>query len=395
MSAMTENSRLLICDPVCVFPYGHNVAALNNFRSFVGKYFGETICLASKRLDRKIASDFNFERHFEYYYNEAMPLHKGEAQDLDLVTHNSKIRAASQDFLTLLEDYDVCGSDVICYPSVDFYSLMAISDNLDELQKRGSPKFLIRFIGVMETASVAPFSKPLDIVVAILSSLIDSGLRVELAVETPNYAKVLSGKLGLPIHVAANIELGDIAERADTDVFNVICPGSARFDKGFLDLAAIFSTVRRLDPDLKIRFTTQNLPDRQLASQLHYLSQVYAIPGVTILPSKLTAAEMKALYDTADMVLLPYAADVYEFRGSAVLIEAICAGRQCVSLEGAAFNDQLRYFGAGDVCANLEEMADRIVRLSRVPASTRKSWAVQARTRYIRDLLNSYRDWVI
>ena len=153
--------------------------------------------------------------------------------------------------------------------------------------------------------------------------------------------------------------------------------------------------MRRRDPHLKIRFQTQVLPDRDLKHQLNYLTRLYAVPGVTVLPSQVSSRQIEEMYDGADLVLLPYAADVYEFRGSAVLIEAMCAGRHVLALDGPAFVDQMRFFGSGTVCASLSEMADRVIEYSRHSPRLRFAQARQARERFTRDLSASYRDWVI
>jgi hypothetical protein len=137
------------------------------------------------------------------------------------------------------------------------------------------------------------------------------------------------------------------------------------------------------------------LRDIDLKHQLDYQNYLYAIPGVTLLPSQVTSLQMEAMFDAADLVLLPYAADVYEYRGSAVLIEAMCTGRHVMALEGPAFADQIRFFGSGTICSSLSDMADRVVDYSSWTPRFRYAQARQARERFVRDLFASYRDWVM
>lgn len=389
------SSRLLICDPVCVFPYGHNVAAMENFKKFIGRYYDDVVCIGCARLPQSIAVRFNIEQSFEYYYNDAMPLPRSDLDTTVLSTHSQKTVAAKQDLLSLIARMGVCSDDTLCYPSIDFYSLLALAESIDELREAGSPKLLLRLIGVMETASTAHYAKPLSVALALINRLCEAGLPVKLAAETPRYAEYLATQLDRPVSVAANIETREQMPLARSEHFTVICPGSARYDKGFLELVELFSHVRRRDPEMRIRFRTQILPDRDLKHHIDYLSSLYAIPGTTLLPAQLPAEDLMAMYEDADLVLLPYASDVYQYRGSAVLIEAMLSGRHCLAFEGPAFVDQMRYFGAGTVCSNVADMAEKVIAFSKDPPTRRFARARQARDRFVRDLAFNYQDWVI
>lgn len=388
-------SRLFICDPVCVFPYGHNIAAMNNFRNLLGEYYEKVVCLGCRELSESVASLNAIERVFSYYYNDAMPLQKeGLNQRSDLPrSHDQKIEVAKQDLVQFMKRWNINSTDTICYPSIDFYSLLALNESIDELRAAGSPKLLIRLIGVMETASSVHYGKPLDVVLALLTRLLASGIRVRIAAETPRYAGYLAMQLNCLVEVAANIEVREQIDLPDAEHFNVICPGSARYDKGFLNLVEIFTAVRLQDPEMRIRFFTQVLPDRDLKYQIDYLARLYAIPGTTIFPSILSAKDLEAMYHKGHIVLLPYASDVYECRGSAVLIEAILFGRQCVALDGPAFIDQMCYFSAGTACSSISEMANEILALSKKSQTQLHAKAAQARSRFVRDLAMSYRSW--
>lgn len=367
---------------------------MENFRNFVGKHYDDVVCLGSNRLPEEVALKYSIEPAFDYYYNDAMPLPKADIDASILRTHAQKAAAAKQDLVDVLRRLKVDGSDTLCYPSIDFYSLLALAESIDALRKVGSPKLLIRLIGVMETASSAQYAKPLNVALALINRLCEAGLPVRLAAETPRYAEYLATQLDLPVAVTANIELREQVPLPRGEHFTVICPGSARYDKGFLNLVELFGLVRQRDPEMRIRFRTQVLPDRDLKHQIDYLIRLYAIPGTTILPAQLPAEELVTMYEKADLVLLPYASDVYAFRGSAVLIEALLSGRHCLALDGPAFVDQMRYFGAGTVCSSISDMADNIIACSKQSPVRRHARARQARDRFVRDLASSYRDWV-
>lgn len=398
-TAAGERSRLILCDPVCVFPYGHNVAAMDNFRNFVGQHFTSVVSIGCRYLPEDIAAARGIERAFDYYYNDAMPLPGADSgsgdPDLYLVRHADKVKAAKADLVALLKRHRITGRDALCYPSVDFYSLYALADAIGDLVKAGRPTVMLRLIGVMETAASGAYAKPMNVALALINRLRAAGIPLKLAAETPRYADFLAVQFNAPVAVTANIETRAQLPLPVADHFTVICPGSARYDKGFLDLLEIFTSVRRRDPELKIRFQTQVLPDRDLKHQLDYLRRIYAIPGVTILPAQVSSQQIEAMYDTADLVLLPYARDVYEFRGSAVLIEAMCSGRHALALDGPAFVDQLRYFGSGTVCTSVADMANKVIECSKQSPQLRHARARQARDRFVRDLSASYRDWVM
>jgi glycosyltransferase involved in cell wall biosynthesis len=324
-----------------------------------------------------------------------MPLPNSDSDPTILATHASKVVAAKEDLQKVLSQLNVSSLDTICYPSIDFYSLLALVESIDDLRAAGSPRLLIRLIGVMETASTTRYEKPMNVVLALLSRLLEAGLPIRLAAETPRYAEYLAIQLKQSVAVTAHIDMREQAHLPDSEDFTVICPGSARFDKGFLNLVDIFSTVRARDPEMRIRFRTQILTDRDLKHHMDYLAKLYSIPGTTVLPSQLSAEALASVYKDADLVLLPYAQDVYYLRGSAVLIEAAMSGRHCLALEGSAFIDQMTYFGLGTSCRNLADMAEKIIAASQETPIARLARVSQARARFIRDLESSYKDWVV
>ena len=388
-----DTGRLLICDPVCAFSYGHNVAAMRNFKKFLGPNFAETLMIGSQFLAEDIAVANDILREFNYYYHDILPLRGVIAPSRLSLTHEDKLEAATRDMQDLIVRHCVTGQDTICFPSVDFYALYALADCAAHLVKAGSPTIMLRFIGVMENSGNVTFQEHEALVIALIQRVRNAGLTVKLAAETPRYAEYLAENLDCFVPVAANIEVREQVPLGSHHVFRVICPGSARYDKGFLELLSIFSQVRLRDAKLRIQFQTQIIPDHDLQHQLSYLSQLYAVPGVELLPSQLSAERLEAMYDDADLVLLPYAADVYKFRGSAVFIEAICVGRPVIALEGAAFADQIRYFRGGEICRSTHEVVNQIIAYSKISPSIREARARQARSRFVNDLVNGYREW--
>lgn len=386
--------RLFVCDPVCVFPYGHNVTAMRNFDRYLSGYFAQTTLIGCRFLDAGIAADNAIVREFNYYYQDIMPLRTIPAQDGMPLIHEEKLAIATRDVIDLIARHHVTGRDTLCYPSIDFYSLYALAECAPQLVAAGAPTLMLRLIAVMENAGNVVFREQEALVIALVQRLRDAGLTVKLAAETPRYAEYLAENLDCFVPVAACIDVRSQVPLGDHGVFRITCPGSARPDKGFLELLEIFTGIRRRDPDLRIRFQTQIMPDHELRHHMHYLAELYALPGVELLPAQLSPHELEAMFDTSDLVLMPYAADVYELRGSAVFTEAICAGRPVISFDGTAFADQIRYFRAGAICQTGQEMVERIIGYSKISPHIRHARARQARERFVRDLENSYREWM-
>ena len=266
---------------------------------------------------------------------------------------------AGADLAALIARIEPGPDDAICYPSIDFHSLEGLVENIGALKRAGNPKILLRFIGVMENAARG-FADPLRVALANVRILIECGLDVRLSAETPRYAEMLAIALNAKVSVTPSIEHGSMLPLPEHDFIHVVCPGSARGDKGFFELQNIFSSVRRRDPDLRVRFTTQILPDNEIVHQQVYHTKLYALPGVTVLPASISAEEMAGLYANCDLVLLPYEKDTYKYRGSAVLAEAVAYGRPVLTLDGTAFADQVRFFSIGEVCASGGELVEAI-----------------------------------
>lgn len=387
-------STLFLCDPVCALPYGHNVAALANIKMLMGTYFDNSVCLGSTLLRSDIATKFTIEQFYKFYYSDLMDVCALEKEHGQICPsgHIERRESALFDVHKFLNRWSVGSDDVLCYPSIDFYSIEALTGSISTLQKIKPRRLLLRFIGVMEGASQA-YRNTERAMLANICALLSSGINVKLAAETPKYAERLSAELGTTVTVVPSVENCDLMPLPEHDVFNVLAPGSARGDKGFFLLESIFREIRRRTDDLKIRFTCQSLPDNDFRSQMVYCSKLYSIPGVTLLPAAISSEQMVELYRNCDLVLMPYAADVYEFRGSAVLAEAAYYGRPVITFDGIGFADQVRFFRLGSVCADVNEMIASIMAHSAANRIKRESNVQQARYRYVSDATASYAEW--
>jgi len=404
-------ARAFVCDPVCALPYGHNVVGLKYFSDAIKPFFCDIITIASRSLSEHIALSYGFEREFDFYYHKYINLDKRDDSVLGIPRHLGRdtiLELATRDVGNIITKYGISTNDSVVFPCVDYYGAMGLLAALRKLKPENAPTSYFRFIGVMENATsfggngLITLSK--EIVVAL-----NDGYKIRLCAETPAYADHLAEVLGVtisvvpyPVHaelVRPDVcpsadEKAETKKDADNRVFNVACPGSARFDKGYLSLLEIFTNVRRRDPKQTIKFVTQMLPISEALPYANYTNQLYATPGVKLLSSSVTEEEMNALYQQSNLVLLPYDSATYAYRGSAVFMECISRGIPVIALGGSAFCRQIEYYGAGIVVSSIGEFIEHIFRYRDMPSKTLSTKMLQARHRYSVDSDSAIADWI-
>lgn len=392
--------RMFICDPICVLPFGHNAPAMAYFRSFFQPDFDRIVCCVGLPFGRDAAAANGFRQHFRYLYNDVMPVDGGAEASADTNAdgdgpwpNDASSRTATQDYLRLIRQEAMGRHDIVFLPSADFYSVHGLVQALRQLPPSDSPRVLIRLIGVMENASHVVLD-PMKHLCAAIEAARRGGHRILVAAETPVYANHLAASFDLDVAMLPYPLLADAMPLPGAGPFVVASAGSARFDKGFLDLLPIIREVRRLDRGLDIEFRIQGLTDRHIVHHQPYTSQLYAMPGVVLLPAVLTHDEMRELYAGCHAVVLPYEHSVYQMRGSAVLMEAIAYGRHAIARGGLGFSCQIAYYQNGALCSTNDEFAHAIVEAARLPTEVLQRRLTLARTRYQHDTASAYRVWM-
>lgn len=390
---MKKKLRLFVLDPVCAQPFGHNLVALSYFSSFFKKNYDEVFSFCCKSLSDQVASNYGFIRYFKFYYSSYINIDNGEecliskhsfADDLEF--------HATEDAKRLLNEFAINNSDTIFFPSLDFYGVIGLLNALKEIGVEKSPQIYLRFIGVMEHASHT-YRCPEHELLRRLRLSMQKGFKLYFSAETPKLADYLADKLESVVDVTPYPVMFEPSPVDKYVTFNCLCPGSARLDKGFLLLYDIFKSVRIKDPDLRIRFIVQNLPSKETKQHERYISNLYALPGVTLLPSTITESEMIKYYKLSSIVLLPYDAEIYNLRGSAAMQEAVCFGRPVISFTGTAFSEQISYYRMGKLCSSVDEMADTILSFSNKNREHLYQNMLQSRFRFTSDACQSYIRW--
>ncbi len=393
--AATTKPRLFLLDPVCVLPFGHNVPSLNYYHRYLSARFNVVGPFVCRHLPDGVEDTARFERHFEFYYRDFIriaaretPLPQGHGHSDDPL-----LQSARRDVAALLRDHAIGAEDRLFVPSADYYLVRALIDELLLRAPASRPRLYLRFIGVMEGASRG-VAQPFEELLSGLRGAIAGGLPISLAAETPAYADLLSVRIGRPVAMVPYPLIGAQMPLPADPVLRIYSAGSARFDKGYLDLLSIARAVALSPLGPRVAFAIQLLPDAELQNVQAYTSQLYACPGVTLLPAILTGADILDQYRRCHAVIMPYDTDIYRLRGSAILMEAIAYGRSILTGDGTAFAAQVRYYGNGAVCG---AQADYLTAIERLLAASRAEMELrlaQARSRFAIDTDAAYLNWI-
>lgn len=397
---MSNKRRLFLVDPTCALPYGHTVPALMQFSEYLRSDFDEVICLASHRLP-DIEDAKSFDKRFEFLYNQQMKVVNPSNYKADIRNHPAWNLSnfdpfegiSTYEMNNFIVESDVCYDDTIFFPGGDFYGVLGLLNAVSHMAPDRRPVIMIRLIGVFEVASQV-FPKPLEEFCQRINGALEKGIKIFVSAETPRYAKFIAQKLSCDVAVLPYPQVKKQLPLPEDDVFQILCAGSARLDKGFHFLLDIAKSLYALDTTRKIKITSQIMPYNNTEQWDLYTSQLYAMPNVTLLEPTIDVDHMNELYEKSHIVLLPYAADVYTLRGSAVFQEAANVGRLAICLDGTAFATQIEFYGFGSVCKSIEEIPNVINEYAKLPQSVLQRQVDMARKRFFRDVDSAYEDWL-
>ncbi|WP_320196487.1 hypothetical protein [Agrobacterium rosae] len=375
------------------------MVALKYFRDAFKDNFSDTIALCCQELDPAISDFYGFIPYYRFYYDGYMhsPLHVPlTKRDVDRcpVQYSDPLEwLSTEDATRFVTNFSLTRNDAVFFPHLDFYGVVGAINAFTGLPEETRPTLYLRFIGVMENAS-ASYRDPTAELVSRIRRAKDRGLKIICSAETPRLADFLAVMIGDVVAVTPYPDFGTPMPLPSTEEFTFFCPGSARFDKGFLSLREIFSKVRNRSQDLTIRFITQSLPYRDAKHWQNYTSSLYAIPGVRVCEPVISEDEMLEHYSNSSALLLPYDNNIYERRGSAGMMEGISFCRPVITYDGSAFADQVRYYGCGVVVSSLDQMVDAIFELAQTPKDVIAMRALQSNYRFRKDVQQSYASWL-
>lgn len=391
-------SRLFVADPVCAMEYGHSLNALKYFSDMAAPYFSETHMIASYHLPGETADD-GIDRFFDFYYDFTLRI-KRRALPLPLVPatsqHAGNRSASVVDFLRLLQKYDMNSADTVMFPSIDYYSALGVFGALRARPPAQRPKLLIRFIGVMENAAPEiPGPDALDAVLRQVEFYHAEGGVMTVCAETPKYAARLQKMLKIPVLTVPYFSpvIEAIGMPVDQPV-TFLAGGSARADKGFFRLRSIIEQVNATIDPAQVRFIIQSSPDHMYNQHAGYLRSLQALPNVKMLPGQITYDEIRQSFANSHISLMPYDPEIYEWRGSAMLMESMLFQRLVICQNNTGFSDQAQRYQAGRICSSDAEFANAICIYAQMPSEQLTEYAGLARKYYIQDVDQACRHWI-
>ena len=220
--------------------------------------------------------------------------------------------------------------------------------------------------------------------------------RLFLLTETPALSDRLRDQYGLPaqdslLMPCSLTEASPPSKRRSGARFRVGFLGAPRRDKGAELIPGIIRALRRqlgsAEPDLALELIVQ-APNRARYS-LRHLKYDAALKGAGI-PSPYSGRRLKvstyphgqppevfeALLRSMDVVLLPYDADLYRYRGSGIVLDAVLAGIPIVHTQGIGMAEFLTHGNAlaatgaeGFAAAVLEACRDNAALKTNAPAA--------------------------
>jgi glycosyltransferase involved in cell wall biosynthesis len=390
--SVPKKMRLFVVDHMCVLPYGHNRESVALFRRELAANFTESHALVPLALDAGTANARGFTRCLNFPYNAFSYRRFGAWFDRWIKSDQIRIwvqlvlRRIEKVVLTglmkvlpfdvvlwlternwkkLFRTYDFSGDDLIFFPSADFYGAGACLHWIAKGKTRNPPRIHLRMVNVMENASLSS-SSAREVLITRVRTAIAQGIDVSMSGETPAYISYLAEKLGRRVEYFPYPLCGNSVPMPRLKPVVAAAIGSGRGDKGYFLWADIAQKTAMLSTE-PVAFEIQAMPRQDHEFNPEYEISLANIPNVRVFPATLTDQDMVEFYQRGYVVVLPYDPKVYEYRGSAIMQEAIAYTRPVVCLAGAAYADSVGRYQNGYVCRNIEEMVAAIAECASIP----------------------------
>jgi glycosyltransferase involved in cell wall biosynthesis len=387
----SQSSRVLLVDHMCVLPYGHNLNGLVLFEQALRPFFGSSICLATRKLPDEAEQASSVDRVLSYPYDGLIeapttrasknprntvakdvsyfPLLKLLARrafytGLSIFFRYDYVRTRTRrDWRNVFKRYKVGPDDVIFFPSAEYYGCLSLLDVIRKLPLAQRPKVHFRMIGVMESANYSLESGRPHFVSEIRQALADK-IHLSVSAETPPYCELLERLIGSPVTYMP-YPLASNQEVTTWDSVKVVTsPGQGRIDKGFMRLYAIICGLQSKGALDRFYFDIQDMRRTDDQFRARYQSILKHVPNLILRPARLKQAEIDEIYRKSDILVLPYDAETYALRGSAVYQEGLAVGRPVVCSTGLGFSELVKKYGNGLLATSDIEFSDKILELA-------------------------------
>ncbi|WP_379863205.1 glycosyltransferase [Maritalea porphyrae] len=418
---MTTNSstrRLFLVDHMCVLPFGHNLNAMVLFERELGRFFEGTMCLACSALPDYAEQANQVRRELSFPYDgvleraaatkrsDGVAVNKTQLGIRPLLNNRLVRKAlytASFEFLgidivsgrtlsdwkSIFRRHKISRADAIFFPSAEFYGCVTLLELLGQLPETERPSVHFRFIGVGENVKYS-FSQARPIFLDAIRRAKLNGTRLSVSAETPRYVEYLRNILDIDVLFVPYPLASESASIPWRQNKTIASPGQGRADKGFFRLNSIIGEIAEHYPEVRFEYDVQNMRTRDRDYRSRYESGLARIPRMNLRPERLSQDEINSVYEKSDIMLLPYDAETYAMRGSAVYQETLAVGRPVVCSRDLGFSDLVVRYGNGLLAESDTEFADALVELSSWDKKKVEKACRDARNLFERDVESAF-----
>jgi glycosyltransferase involved in cell wall biosynthesis len=160
----------------------------------------------------------------------------------------------------------------------------------------------------------------------------------------------------VPIPHIDLIQSASNLSRSPSSFVRMVSLGSARVAKGFDILAKAIQLLHsrgELDNIKLDLHCYHSVGDEVISSAVGLLKDLNH-PNINLIDRVVNETEYYQMLADADVVLIPYVQSIYLSNTSGIFVEAVAAGKPVVVTEGTWMSAQLKTFGAGITCRDLD-----------------------------------------
>ena len=388
--------RIFIIDPGCFKESGHNIDLVSRFGNELKKKHEVIVC-APKGKDKFIKQGFKFQPianlypvlYVDEYSNKYVNAIYEKIVQLSrtifgLPVHNYFHLLAFAEVKKIIKKFKVNDDDLIFFPSSDFY----FANVAAKLCMDGKLNLSLRFIGVLENAF---FKKKKNIRSKFFQKLKKcSSKKIALSAETPRYTNYLSSITSHKVEYSGypiTLDLKNYNESRDKyfsteNPIKLCLPGKSRPDKGSLDVPMLANACFEKF-GMKVIFKLQNFPKGSRHNKKVTERFMGHFPNIDFMKPELPRDEFEKTFWGSAVFLMPYAPDVYYFRGSAIFFESIERGKLVIGRGGTAFSDDMNDLGIMDKYYTPSEFTTLVDNLLKLSVDELQDLAINRVNKYI------------
>lgn len=379
--------RAFVPDCAAILPIGHNAKAVKYFAGYFDSIANKVVPLVCRDISKVFTEFDQNAKVLPYLYSRGMikSFIKPSFSLIDFNPSNNVILRKVRKYIFKVFNYDIFealilgtykkifrkygvnNKDIFFFHSAAYYSIYAILRILYNLNFEKWPKVHLRLISVLENSNVnkSGYVKFVNLVKQIHKKFPLAHTKLTLSTETPRYTQKVISDTNYPVSILPYppISKSGSSFPENCNYFSVGFLGSGREDKGFFRIMDIIKVFIDKYNYHSINFIVQSIEIdtiRNDYAKMHYVSQLLAHPYVELLDSRLSDEIMNTKMAECDVLCLPYDSNIYRFRGSAMLMEALAENIFVIANAGCGFSDFVPLFDNGMIANTDEEYADAI-----------------------------------